>query len=261
MQMRAFQIFRLTIVILLGLLGVPASAGTHAPMHIGIRCQSDYQNNWNPTIDAYTMCGNNFKNTISSTDTIDFYFNLHGAVPAFVNGNGAETCTPCGGVDSVDFFLMYTHGGIESDTNAIFGMWDFQSLARTSPMRMDRLQVFVAYACDTFRTSDGHFWDRWGPAFRGGLKIGLGAHDLFWDGNPQKGKDFASRMQNGEAIGLAWLEAVWYADNRNNPSAVATGINANDCYRRAGANLATVQQIGAIRDNQIGYVCWSEWSS
>ena len=45
--------------------------------------------------------------------------------------------------------------------------------------------------------------DRWYPAYAGGLKVGLGAHDLVYDGNPQKGQEFASRMQDGEPISNA----------------------------------------------------------
>jgi hypothetical protein len=245
--------------------GIPAEAHLqHNPLHIGIRCQDDFQSNWNPTIDTYTMCGNNFMNTIKATDWIDFYFNLHGASVALANGNPAEPCNPCGGADSVDFLLINTHGGVYSATDAAFGMWDYFSVALSSNMRFgsvgQQLKVFAAYACDILQTSDGHFWDRWGPAFVGGLKLNLGAHDLVYDGNSQKGTEFASRMQDGEPIGGAWLEAVWYADNNNHPSAAATGSDANDCWNRLGANIQSVQQIAALRDGQIGYVCWEGWN-
>jgi hypothetical protein len=241
----------------------PAHQFPHAPLHIGLRCQNDFQNNWAATIDTYGMC-TDFMNTIKRTDWIDFYFNLHGANVAFIDGNGVETCNPCGGADSVDFFLVNTHGGVASATQWALGMWDFQSLAWSDAMRFGdggvQLKVFAMYACDTMRTSDGHFWDRNNPAFRGGLKIMLGAHDLVYDGNRQKGTEFASRMQDGEPIGQAWLEAVWYADNSNHPSMAATGANADDCYARAGMNLASVSTSAPLRDGQIGYVCWSGWN-
>jgi hypothetical protein len=236
----------------------------HTPLHIGVRCQNDFQNNWQNTIDTYSMCGGNFIPTIRSTDNVDFYFNLHGGAAGLTSGNGAETCNACGGADSVDFFLMNTHGGVLSYNEAAYAMWDQNSLGWSSLFRFGsagkQLQVFATYACDTFQTSDGHFVDRWSPAFRGGLKIGLGGHDLVYDGNAQKGKEFASRMQNGEPIGRAWLEAVWYADNSNHPSMANTGVNANDCWNRAGATLGSVQTMPALRDNQIGYYCWAGWN-
>jgi hypothetical protein len=234
----------------------------HTPLHIGLRCQDDYQNNYDPTIDAYSMCSN-FINTIKSTEWVDFYFNLHGANVAFVDGNAVETCNPCGGADSVDFFLMYTHGGVDP-AQSRYAMWDFQTRAWSGAMRLGddgkQLKVFATYSCDTLQTSDGHFWDRMGPAFSGGVKILLGAHDLFYDGQAQKGTEFASRMQDGEPIGQAWLEAVWYADNSNHPSAAATGVDANDCWNRLGVNLESVQTIAPLRDGQMGFVCWSGWN-
>jgi hypothetical protein len=234
----------------------------HTPLHVGVRCQSDFQNNYDVTIDPYPMCSN-FINTVRRTEWVDFYFNLHGANVAFVNGDPNETCNGCGGADSVDFFLMYTHGGIDP-TQSRFAMWDFQTRAWSGSMRFGdngkQLKVFATYSCDTMATSDGHFWDRMGAAFLGGLKIMLGAHDLFYDGDPQKGTEFASRMQDGEPIGNAWLEAVWYANNSNHPSAAVTGVDSNDCWNRAGMNLETVQTTPPLRDNQIGYVCWWGWN-
>jgi Family of unknown function (DUF6345) len=114
----------------------------------------------------------------------------------------------------------------------------------------------TTYACDTFQTSDGHFWDRWGPAYSGGLKIGVGAHDLVYDGNSQKGWEFAARMQNGEPIGQSWLEAVWYADNNNHPSVANTGVDSNDCSYRMGMDLESVQWMAPLRD----FASCSTWS-
>ena len=236
----------------------------HYPLHVGVRCQDDFQNNWNATIDAYSMCGNNFINTIQSTDRVDFYFNLHGASVAFNYGDPTETCNGCGGADSVDFFLMNTHGGNWAWNEAVYAMWDYWSVAWSSLMRLgeagEQLKVFATYACDTFQTSDGHFIDRWAPAYSGGLKIGVGAHDLVYDGNSQKGWEFAARMQNGEPIGQSWLEAVWYADNNNHPSVANTGVDSNDCWYRMGMDLESVQWMPALRDGQIGYYCWAGWN-
>jgi hypothetical protein len=250
--------------IIMATLPAPSRANDipHVPLHVGVRCQADFQNNYDPVWNNYGMCSN-FINTIKRTDWVDFYFNLHGANVAFVNGNPAETCNPCGGADSVDFFLMATHGGVDASQSR-YAMWDFQTRAWSGSMRFgeagQQLKVFATYTCDTLQTSDGHFWDRMGPAFRGGVKIMLGAHDLVFDGDDQKGTEFASRTQDGEALANAWLEAVWYADNDNHPSAAATGVDANDCWNRMGMNLDTVRTSAPLRDGQMGYVCWAGWN-
>jgi len=234
----------------------------HSPMHVGVRCQNDFENNWANTIDTYSMCSN-FIDTIKRSEWVDFYFNLHGGQAAFRNGDATETCNPCGGADSVDFFLLFTHGGVNGNY-AAYAMWDFSTFAWSSDLRLgdsgQQVKVFATYACDTLQTSDGHFVDRMGPAFGGGVKLLLGAHDLLYDGNSQKGTEFASRMQDGEPIGQSWLEAVWYADNSNHPSAAATGYNADDCWNRLGMNLQSVQTSPALRDGDIGYYCWVGWN-
>ena len=87
------NLIRKLVAVVFGALGLtaisfPSHANDipHSPMHIGVRCQDDFQNNYDATIDAYSMCGN-FINTIRRTDWIDFYFNLHGANVAFSSGN------------------------------------------------------------------------------------------------------------------------------------------------------------------------------
>jgi hypothetical protein len=242
---------------------VPTSAGQwHYPQRYGIRCQDDFQYGWVGTIDAYSMC-QNFINTISGTDSIAYYFNLHGAALTFNYGDPTETCLPCGGVDSVDFYLMDTHGG-NYGAAAAFGMWDWYTIAYSTKMSLGRngehLKVFATYACDTLATADGRLWTRWGSALLGGVKVLLGAHDLVYEGNSQKGTEFASRMQNGEPIGQSWLEAVWYADNNNHPSVTNVGANASDCWNRMGVNLAALPWEATLRDAQIGYVCWAGWN-
>lgn len=93
----------------------------------------------------------------------------------------------------------------------------------------------------------------------GGLKIVVGAHGFVYDGNDQKGTDFAVRMQGGTAIGEAWLDAVWYADNANHPSVMSTGVGSTDCWNRQAANLGTVQYFPRLRDSAFNYVCWTDW--
>jgi hypothetical protein len=243
----------------------PAAAQTyHWPMHIGVRCQADFQNNWADTISAWSACSG-FNNQIVNSDYLDFYFNLHGGQRAFASGDPVETCNGCGGVNSVDFFMMYTHGTIawNDATYAGYAMWDDGSIAWAPQMRLggagQQVKVFSTYSCDTLKTSDGLFWSRWYNAFAGGVKILTGGHDLMWD-NTSALTNYAQRLQNGESIGSAWLEATYYADNRNTPSEANTGANPWDCWNRAGATMQSVQEMPALRDGQIGYMCWAGWN-
>jgi hypothetical protein len=110
---------------------------THAQsMHVGVRCQDSFQDSWAPDIDIYPACSD-FISQISSTDTVDFYFNLENAAPAFESGNANEACNSCGGTDSVDFFFMITHGTIANNNAnyAGYAMWNDNSIAWTPTMR------------------------------------------------------------------------------------------------------------------------------
>ncbi len=245
----------------------PALAGVyHTPLHVGVRCQDAFQNNWAPEVDVYPAC-DSFISQIKSTDYVDFYFNLEGAVVAFQNGNGNEDCNPCGGVDSVDFFFMITHGTIANNNAdyAGYAMWDDNSIAWTPNMRFGavgkEVKIFSTFSCDTFKTSDGLFWARWSSALSGGVKIATGGHDLLYvDNSNTATQNFVTDMQNGMSIGSSWLESLWYANNSNHPSVANTGANSTDCWNRQGATLESVQGMAPLRDGQIGYVCWSGWN-
>jgi hypothetical protein len=241
-----------------------AFAGT---VHFGVRCQSDFQNGWAPTVDVYGACSN-FINEISPVEYVDFYFNLHGAQPAFYYGQGAETCNPCGGADSVDFFFMITHGTIANNNAnyAGYAMWDYNTIAWTPSMRFgdsgQQLKALATFSCDTFKESDGLFWNRWGAAFRGGLKIGVGGFDLLYtDNDGQAGTNFAAYMRDNYTIAWSWLDSVYYANNSNHPAVANTGANSTDCWNRQGSlTVNNVVSTSALRDGQIGYYCWTNWN-
>jgi hypothetical protein len=243
-----------------------ASPAVAATIHFGVRCQSDFQNGWLPTIDVYGECSN-FISEIGPAGAVDFYFNLHGAQVAFYYGQGAETCDSCGGVDSVDFFYMSTHGGIaNNDPNyAGYAMWNNNTLAWTPSMRFGssgkQVKALATFSCDTFKNSDGLFWNRWKSAYSGGLKVGVGGHDLLYIGNDtQAGTEFAAYMRQNLSIGSSWLEAVYYANNSNHPTVANTGANSADCWNRQGVTLNNVMSESVLRDGAIGYACWSNWN-
>jgi hypothetical protein len=237
--------------------GVP-----HPRTEVGTRCQQEFQNNWQAEAgDMWRRCGN-FNDQMRHTDNVDFYYNLHGAAPVLEKTN--DGCGwGCGSTDSVDIFYLSTHSGVNS-TTAFWAMWDQGSFALSSNMRLGdtsrQLMVLATFSCSALQTSDGAVLARWLGAFSGGLVMTVGAHNLLYNGNPQSATEFASRMQNGEPIAQAWLESAWYADNRNAPSAMATGADANDCWARMGVSLSTLFGTRILRDSQIGSVCWSTWN-
>jgi len=252
-----------------------ASQATAGTVHFGVRCQSDFQNGWAPTIDVYGACSD-FISEISPVEYVDFYFNLHGAELAFYNGQALETCNGCGGADSVDFFFMITHGTVANNNAdyAGYAMWDAACsgtnppgcVAWTPNMRFGsaghQLKVFATFSCDTFKYSDGLLWNRWSSVYSGGLKVGVGGFDLLYTGNDtQAGTNFAANMRNNNAIGWSWLDAVYYANTSNHPIVANTGANSTDCWNRQGSlTVNNVVGAPALRDGQIGYYCYSYWN-
>jgi hypothetical protein len=251
-------------------IATPAVAGT---VHFGVRCEDTFQNGWAPNIDVYGEC-DNFINEIDPVEYVDFYFNLVGAQNAFYYGQGAETCNGCGGIDSVDFFYMSTHGGVSGD-QSVYAMWDASCpgdagwggcIAQTPSMRLGssgkQVKALATFSCDTFAEADGLFWNRWGNAYRGGLKIGVGGFDLLYTGNDtQAGTDFAAYMRNNSAIGWSWLDAVYYANTSNHPAVANTGANSTDCWNRQSAlTVNNVVTYNVLRDGAIGYYCYTTWN-
>src|SRR5260370_3420907 len=123
---------------------------------------------------------------------------------------------------------MNTHSG-DNSSSAFWAMWDKNSNALPSNMRLGdtsrELMVLATFSCNTLQTSDGNsaVLARWLNTFAGGLVMTVGAHGSLYSGNDQSATEFASRMQDGEPIGQAWLESAGYADNSNTPSAMNTG--------------------------------------
>ena len=238
----------------------------HPRMLVGTRCQQEYQNNWQLDVgnsDVWRRCGN-FNSQISQTDDLKFYLNLHGAKPTLEKTS--DGCGwACGGADSVDFYYTNTHAGVNG-SDAFFAMWDQNSWALSSNMRMGdtgrQLMVFATFVCNTLQTSDGvaNVLTRWVPPFSGGLVMTVGAHASLYSGNDQSATEFASRMQDGEPIGRAWLESAWYADNSNTPSVMNTGRDANDCWNRGNVTLPSLFGTPVLRDSAVGYFCWSSWN-
>jgi hypothetical protein len=245
-----------------------ANAGT---VHFGVRCQSDFQNGWAPTVDVYGACSN-FISEIQPVEYVDFYFNLHGAQNAFYSGQAAETCNGCGGADSVDFFFMITHGTIANNNAnyAGFAMWDDTCgggcVAWVPSMRFgsvgQQMKAFATFSCDTLKYADGLLWTRWQSVFRGGLKVAVGGFDLLYTSNDgQAGTNFAANMRSNYAIGYSWLNSVYYANNSNHPIVANTGANSTDCNNRQNSiTVNNLQTATPLRDGQVGYYCYTYWN-
>lgn len=231
-------------------------------VQVGVRCQQEYQNNWQVDVgnnDVWNQCGW-FANKIGTHERLGYYYNLHGASPAF---HEPDTCGwPCGYVDAVDLFYMVTHGGADQ-YQAFWSMWDQLRWATTAFMRLGdsgrRNMIFATYSCDT-HAPDGFTWTRWINAFRGGLVTTVGGGGLLYAGTPQTGTDFAQRLINGQSVKNAWLESTWYANDWNTPAQINTGVNANDCYARSNVHLDNLFGTPILRDNAIGFMCWVWWN-
>jgi hypothetical protein len=237
---------------------------SHPRTEVGVRCQQEYQNGWQVDVgdnDVWRRCSN-FINRMASSNNVDFYFNLHGAKPVIETTN--DGCgTGCGAIDAVDIFYMNTHSGVTA-TDVRWAMWDQGSRALSSAMRLGdnsrRAMVLASYSCTTMRSSDGGLVTRWQPIFSGGLVMALGGRELLYSGNAQSATEFASRMDDGEPVSQAWLEATWYADNDNTPTALASGRNADDCWGRMnGVTLSTLFPTPILKDQAIGSFCWRSW--
>ena len=261
--------FRNALIVVAGsaMLTTFTSPAMAANPHFGVRCQDTFQHTWAPTFPFEIACSD-FIAVIQGYWPVDFHFNLHGAQTALYSGTAAEPCNSCGGVDSVDFFLLGTHGTIaNNDPNYTgFAMWDNNTTAWTSSMRLGdsgkQVKVLATYSCDTLKNGDGRLPNRWGKAFAGGLKLAVGAHDLLWDsGDDTALQDFAVNLTNNMSIGSSWLNAVYNANNSNNPTVVNTGANKTDCWNRQGVTVGQVMSESPLRDSKVGYYCWTNWGS
>jgi hypothetical protein len=248
-----------------------APAASQAQITLGLQCAQDFQNKWAPGLGMDSLC-KPFAQTVALVASKDWYYNLHGAQPAFYSGTKQETCSSCGGLDSVDFAFVATHGNVPRSTYTGFAMWD-DSCADTNPpgciawtpyMRLGsvgrQLKVLSAYACDTLKVSDGDLIARWGKIFAGGLRIATGGYDVMWSGsqNGEIGLFYGIYLGVNLTVTNAWLDAT-SLDTSNHPISVVTGANANDCWNRQGMTLKEAVSSKPLRDNEIGYYCWVYW--
>ncbi len=173
------------------------------------------------------------------------------------------------GVDLVDVLYLQTHGGVWDDYNSDYAMWMANSSVLTSWMRFGDngrgMKLFVSWSCHTMQV-DGHWWDRLGPLFRGGLKIMVGSHDLISWGNDmwETTRDFAGYMLDPASIDYAWYTANSHADWDQDVAITATGTTCDDCWARQGRTYDELLydingNMPILRDGQIGCACLAYW--
>jgi len=236
----------------------------HQPLRVGVRCQQEYQDDWqNPLSHVWQTCWE-FGDQMSKDNYWSYYYNLHGAAPV-LHAKGDGSGVAAGGADAVDFLFLFTHGLINPYRNnlAEYDMWDKYSVAHVDEMRLGDsdvgASVLATYSCDTMRIDGGDVYRRWYPAFAGGLRVALGAHHAFYD-VPNVGRSFASRIQDGGHLATAWSQSTLAASSENHPMTITTGRDPEDCWNRHGATIVNVTNLDRLRDERIGYMCWSYWN-
>lgn len=228
--------------------------------YFGSECQEAYENNWQETLSyCYDICSG-FNNELDDTDTKRFYYNLNGAKPYWENTYDQYE------LDNVDMAYACTHGGGWS-TAAVWAMYNQNQLAYSTNMRLGdearMASVLSTYACETLK-NDGKQWTRYGPIFRGGLRITTGSHGTLWSSwtTDECGEDYADNLQQGYSIKWSWKDGVsdWWHDQ--DAAVMATGANSTDCWNRLnGMTWQNVTYYPRLRDGQIGYWCQYSWSN
>ena len=135
-------------------------------------------------------------------------------------GNGRDSDF----VDAVDMAYYSGHGGTlgsgPSDYRAVlaFGNSQASSIASSREMILGDgdLEWLVLSACETLKIEDDRYIHAWRNSFRG-LHMVLSFRTLSLDARipfvvPNAGPDFANRIQAGDPIATAWLDAAtnWF---------------------------------------------------
>ena len=243
------------------LLTTIASVPAQAVARFGTACQESYQNGWLDTLSyAYDRCAG-FNNELDDTDNKIFYYNLHNA-KWWWEGAGDQLT-----LDNVHLFYASTHGGA-SATRSRWSMWNDGVRAFSGDMRLGDeshgASILSTYSCETMKLSDGKFWTRMGPIFRGGLRYATGSHDKVYDGitTDETGEDYADNLQKGKTIKYAWKDANSDWATSQDLTVAATGTSAANCTsRRDNMKWQNFGSYSRLRDGQIAYYCYTSWNN
>jgi hypothetical protein len=231
--------------------------------YFGTYCQQDFEDGWASTIDqAWRHC-NRFNNEMDDTDTRIFYRNLHSARDEF------ETDNDQNGLERVGLAYVHTHGGSSWGTNkAVWAMWDYWVVADSRDMWLGNenygLSILASYACLTHTVNDGHAWYRWSRPFKGGMRYTVGSHGHLNGGRytNECGREFADNLQDGDVIKHAWRKAVREPFVEQDATAIASGIDADDCHlRRDNMRWQNYGDYPRRRNDNMNHICWTWWDN
>jgi len=247
---------------------------TWTPRTFGSYVARDYQYGWLVTLAYQYTASNYFVTNLDDTDNQSFYGGMYLSnywkfLDSAYNGGGVDHLS--GGIDTVDLFFNTTHGGKLDELgnqNTVLAAYPTNYFEHSNQMRLGDdsvgLSIFATYACESME-GDAYTWTRWGNAFAGGLRIGLGtpAPAAGGGGMAPLGNLFADALQAGVWIGGAWFTALTGPYSANPASAMATGTDNTDCWNRL--NNMTWQNFKNAsyprrRDGSIGVWCMYEWN-
>ena len=272
---------------------LPLTAGTTSQATInggtvGLDCAdtttpdgNPYQSNWKHNLTNFSSVCDNLASELwtNNEGTLSWRFNLQGSQPYWETTSDSQP----GGVDTVNLFFSATHGqaaphdywaaGTPPDSNyeATWSMWDYQTSARSMYMRLGDgkpgTSIFATYSCETM-LFDGYTWDRYGPLFRGGLRVAAGADgDISWcntSAQQQTGSTFMWYLGQGYLIIDAWGNAFVGSGCPNQPPSIMfTGTSESNCvYRRENMTWANYSSSSfpQLKDSQITTWCGWQWN-
>jgi hypothetical protein len=252
------------------------SSFVYASYYIGAKSESYWQTDpdtgspWKGRFRGNDVCGN-WYNTIDDNSSVikKSWTTLRSPAKSRYETNGDQNTTY--GLDGMDIFLHCGHSGLtDSDDDARWNMWEVDSLALASNMRLGdealELKLFSTYGCLQLNNDDGNRWSRWRLVFRGGLKYVTGFHGkAYLNGtatqkNKDVGIDYANYLNTStKKIKYAWWDAVKSFDD-NTPAVMVTGSDSsNAATRRDYCRMNTLQTYNVYRDGDIGANGWTEW--
>jgi hypothetical protein len=241
------------------LLVASGAARADAQAWFATECQKNYEFGWETTLPYMWDRCSGFNKELDDTDLKYYYYNLDGAKWRWEDAGDQFF------MDDVDLLYASTHGVAEWDTSE-WSMYNYWTRALSKEMRLGDeawgLSILATYSCETLKTSDGRYWVRMGPIFRGGLRFAMGSHDKVYDGSTtdEVGEDFADGLQKGKSLKYAWKDgnSDWWEDQ--DLTIMTTGYNSTDCHnRRAYMTWQNFVNYPRLRDGQIGWRCYSKW--
>lgn len=248
--------FRWTVLILGGLM----IAGAAYAGEFGTRCQQTFDNGWQPALSyVYDRCSG-FNDRMDDNNTKLFYFTVNDG-SGFTGSDGS---IPAGGVDTVDVFYVSTHGGV-TDPAAVLArkpanMYTVSFFWRFGD-NSNRVAIFSQYACKTMQLDDKAF-GRWVNAFKGGLYLATGSHDLVYDSwtTSETGEDYADNLAHGKTVKWAWIDGNDDCCHDQDVVVYASSSGPlSECQQRRDTMTGqNVNSFTRLRDGSMNRIC-AEW--